>query len=112
MEKLINDILSLGGQKSRLEIKLFGGSNVIQSSALIGDRNCEFVRNFLKMEGLVCAGEDMGGAHPRRIHYYPYSGKVMMRTLHRKEDYAIVETEKKYARKLASAPLEGGIDLF
>lgn len=112
MEKLINEILKLGGQKSRLEVKVFGGGNVIDNSAMIGSKNVSFVKDFLRSEGLKIVSEDLGGNYPRRLHYYPDTGKVMMRQLQRKEDMKIAEEEKRYAKSLDVKPVEGDIDLF
>ena len=61
MEQLINEILKRGGIKNRLEVKIFGGGNVIESSAMIGDKNAAFARDYLKREGLLIMGEDLGG---------------------------------------------------
>jgi chemotaxis protein CheD len=116
MEKLINDLLKKGAQKSRLEVKVFGGGNVIQSSAKIGDKNVNFIRQYCKDEGLKIVQEDLGGLSPRRIHYYPETGKVMMRKLGRKEDFVNVEQEEIiYSKAItikASKGAEGGVELF
>jgi len=112
MEQLINGIIKLGGNKSRLEVKVFGGGNVIESSAMIGSRNAEFVRAFLKDEGLKIVNEDLGDTYPRRLRYYPDTGKVMLMKLRRKEDYAVVDTERKFAKTLKEKPVEGSIELF
>lgn len=112
MEFLINEILKRGGVKSRLEVKVFGGGNVTASSAMIGSKNSEFVRTFLRNEGLKTVSEDLGGTLPRRIHYYPDTGKVMVRKLNRREDMEIVDREKKYEQTLHTKPIEGDIDLF
>lgn len=112
MEQLINGIIKLGGSKGRLEVKLFGGGNVIKSNTLIGHRNVEFVKDFMKKEGLLIAGSDLGGDYPRRIHYFTDTGKVMMRNLQRKEDLAVVEEEKRFAASLETKPIEGDVDLF
>ena len=112
MEQLINGIISKGGQKSRLEVKLFGGGNVIKSNTLIGDRNVQFVKQFLRREGLLVSSADLGGTYPRRIHYYPDTGKVMMRNLRRKEDYDVVKEEQQFAASLTKKPFEGEVDLF
>jgi chemotaxis protein CheD len=100
MEQLINEILKLGGKKERLEVKIFGGANVIKSSALIGTKNIEFVKGFLKDESLKISVEDVGEDMPRRVHYYPDSGRVMMRKLRRKEDKKIVDEELEYEHQL------------
>ncbi len=112
MEELINGILRLGGKKERLEIKAFGGGNVIKNSAMIGSKNIEFVERFLKNEGLKIVSKDVGGTAPRRIHYFPDTGKVMCRTLKRKEDMAIVESEKKYQSKICKKDTQGDAELF
>lgn len=112
MEKLINGIISLGGSKSRLEVKLFGGGNVIKSNTLIGHRNVEFVKDFMRKEGLLISSSDLGGDYPRRIHYFSDTGKVMMRNLRRKEDMLVVEEERKFAESLSVKPIEGDVDLF
>lgn len=112
MESLINGILKAGGRKDRLEFKVFGGGNVINNSARIGSKNAQFIRDFLKREGFKITSEDLEGDQPRRIHYYPDTGKVMMRKLNRKEDMLVVEEETRYTRQISSKPVEGDIDLF
>jgi len=112
MESLINGILKNGGQKHRFEVKVFGGGNVINNSARIGSKNATFIRNFLKKEGFRIASEDMEGDHPRRLHYYPDTGKVMMRLLKRKEDKVVVEEEARYKKEIANQPVGGDVELF
>lgn len=112
MEQLINSILKFGGLKSRLEVKVFGGANVIDSSAMIGEKNVIFIREFLSREGLRISSEDLGDTYPRRVHYYPDTGKVMLRKLQRREDMAVVEDERRFAKSLVQKPIEGDIDLF
>ncbi len=112
MESLINGILKEGGCKDRLEVKVFGGGNVTSNSARIGSKNSAFVREFLSREGFTIQSEDLEGDLPRRVHYFPDTGKVMMRRLSRKEDTAIVEEEKRYSKRISTVPVEGEIDLF
>jgi chemotaxis protein CheD len=76
MEVLINDILKRGGIRSRLEAKLFGGANVISAMSDVGARNAEFARQFLNDEGIVLKGGDVGGTMPRRIQFWPVSGRA------------------------------------
>lgn len=112
MENLINGILGQGGRKDRLEIKVFGGGNVINNSSQIGSKNAEFIRSFLHKEGLAIASQDLEGDYPRRINYYPQSGKLMMRQLKRREDLYVAEIEKRYSKEISSKPIEGKIELF
>lgn len=112
MESLINGLLKMGAQKDRLEFKVFGGGNVINNSARIGSKNAAFIRSFLKREGYSIIAEDLEGNYPRSIHYYPTTGKVMLRKLQRKEDMIIAEQEKKYSTSINTKPIEGDIELF
>jgi chemotaxis protein CheD len=112
MEKLINGILCAGGRKDRLEVKVFGGGNVINNSMRIGSKNAAFVRSFLAAEGLPIHSEDLEEDLPRRVHYFPSTGRAMMRKLRRKDDMKVVEEEARYQKKISSQPVEGTIDLF
>lgn len=112
IEELINQIMHLGGQKERLEVKLFGGGNVIKNSAMIGEKNIEFAESFLRDEGFKVDASDVGGQYPRRLHYYLDSGKIMVRKLKRKEDMEIVEEEKAYKASLGKKPKKEDLELF
>ena len=112
MERLINAILHAGGQRERLEIKVFGGSNVINNSIRIGSKNAAFIRHFLQQEGFRTACEDLEGDTPRRVHYFPVTGRVMLRKLNRREDLQVIDDETRYRREIAAQPVEGAIDLF
>lgn len=112
MESLINGIIKAGGCKSRLEVKVFGGGNVINNSAQIGTRNAQFVRQFLLREGLRITGEDLEGDQPRRVHYLPATGKVMLRKMTAAATDGLVKREMAYRNTIAAAPAEGDIDLF
>jgi len=77
MERLINDILKLGGRRENLEIKLTGGGRVLAAmSTDIGARNIDFVRQYVKDEGFNVVGEDLGDIYPRKVIYFPDTGKI------------------------------------
>jgi chemotaxis protein CheD len=117
MEELINDLLRRGARRESLEIKVFGGGNVIANmtggaAGAIGDRNSEFVRRYLNAEGLRIAAEDLGGPHPRRIHFFPRIGKVIRLYLKKDVERAVLNRELTYRSKLKDVPVEGDIELF
>jgi chemotaxis protein CheD len=112
MEKLINELIKAGCQRNRMEIKVFGGGNVIDASTAIGTSNAEFVLKYLEAEGLRCVAEDLGGTYPRRIHYSPATGRVVRRLLGTSETYAISREEREYADKLRTKQPAGEIHLF
>jgi chemotaxis protein CheD len=111
MEQLINRILSTGGSRADLEVKIFGGGRVLSTLTDVGNHNVSFVREFLKQEGLKVASEDVGDTCPRHVQYFPKSGRVRVRHLNsRHQDVASHET--KYLQGLEKAPVAGEIDLF
>jgi chemotaxis protein CheD len=115
MESLINGILTAGGCRNRLEIKVFGGGNVLRNSTRIGSKNASFIRQFLAKEGYTITREDMEGDTPRKVHYYPDTGKVMLRRLPSTTDIEVakeLQDEELYRRALLHKPVVGNIDLF
>jgi chemotaxis protein CheD len=112
MEKLINELIKAGCSRERMEIKVFGGGNVTDSRNAVGSENAEFVLRYLAAEGLRCAAQDLGGTHPRRIHYYPATGRVVRRFLGLGETYAVRREEKDYEKRLLAEKSFGDIELF
>jgi len=113
MEKLINELLKAGCARERLEVKVFGGGNVTDTSNAVGTENAEFVLRYLQAEGLRCAAQDLGGEQPRRIHYYPATGRVVRRLLGLSETYDVKNEESDYGKRLTAEKSTGGdIELF
>jgi chemotaxis protein CheD len=112
MEKLINELIKAGCMRERMEIKVFGGGNVTDSSNAVGSENAKFILTYLKAEGLKCAASDLGGTLPRRIHYYPSTGRVVRRLLGISERYSIDREEHDYGSRLRQQQPAGEIELF
>lgn len=112
MERLINDLLARGAHKDRLEIKLFGGANVLQSNMKIGSNNAEFIHTYLRDERLRVTSEDLGGIYARRVHYFPLTGKVFRLELKREPDRAVFKSELTYRELLRQQQVEGSVELF
>jgi chemotaxis protein CheD len=112
MESLINDLLKIGAQRQRLEIKLFGGGRVLSAMTDIGARNIDFVTNYLNLEHLPVDAQDVGGELPRKIVYFPTEGKVRVRKLRPIEQRAISDREKQYMDSLTAKDEGGDIELF
>jgi len=112
MEALINTVLARGCPRSRLEIKLFGGGNVTDGTQLIGQKNAEFALHYLKNDGLTPVAIDLGGDRPRRIHYFPATGKVKRLLLRRTSDREVIAEERQYKAQIVTKPVAGDIELF
>ncbi len=112
MEHLINDILSRGGRRQHLEVKIFGGGRILPSMTDVGNENIRFIQGYARVEGLEIVGEDVGDIYPRKVVYAPASGRAWVRKLRSMDKQAIIKSEQNYRRKIEQAPVAGGIELF
>jgi chemotaxis protein CheD len=113
MERLINDILKLGGRRQDLEIKLVGGGRVLaEMSTDIGARNIQFVRDYVRDEGFKVLGEDLGDVFARKVVYFPESGRIRVRKLNATSDLLLAQRERQYLNELDSHPVDGEVELF
>jgi chemotaxis protein CheD len=111
MERLINEILKRGGQRSDLEVKLVGGGKVLDALSDVGARNIRFVRQYVQAEGFRVIGEDLGDLYPRKVLYNPASGSAQVKRLAR-SDGRVVADETRYMRDIDDTPVGGDIELF
>lgn len=81
MEMLINSLLRLGADKSRLQAKLFGGAAMNQMMASVGEQNAQFAQTFLADEGIPCVAQSLGGTEGRRLRYNPTTGIASQRLM-------------------------------
>lgn len=113
MEFLINEILKAGGTRRNLEVKIFGGGCVLKNMTDIGQKNIQFVLEYIHNENLFLVNQDVGDIYPRKIIYFPFSGVVKVKKMPLMEAENIVQEEESYLQKISShAPPAGGIELF
>ncbi len=92
MELLINGLLQQGARRDRLQGKLFGGARVLDGFSDIGQQNAAFAERFFKDEGVAYLGGSLGGNLPRRIQFWPASGRARQRFLS-PDDRTVFERE-------------------
>lgn len=112
MESLINDLLKLGAVRERLEIKLFGGGQILAAMTDVGGRNIQFIRNYIAIEGYRIAAEDLGGSQPRKVVYFPTTGRARLRKLRPIENRIISRHEQLYLESLGRHVPGGEVELF
>jgi chemotaxis protein CheD len=112
MESLINDLLKLGAARERLEIKLFGGGRILAAMTDVGGRNIKFIRDYMTLEGYQVAAEDLGGTQPRKVVYFPTSGRARLRKLRPVENRIISHHEQLYLASLGKQAAGGDVELF
>jgi len=111
MERLINDIMNLGGQRANLEFKVVGGGKVLNMALDVGARNAEFVREYLRTEGFHIAAEDLGDTFARKLFYSPATGRVRMKRLTATVNKAVFEREWEFEPTTAQVE-SGSVELF
>lgn len=114
MEILVNHLLKLGASRSNLEAKVFGGGRVMAAlgSSMVGERNAEFVLQYLKTEGIALAAKDLLDVTPRKVYFFPYTGRVLVKKINSVHNDTLERREKEYAARLTQAPVAGDVELF
>ena len=114
MEILINHISKMGAQRANLEAKVFGGGNVLAglTVANVGERNAEFVLKFLATEKIRVVARDLIDIYPRKVYYFPKTGKVLVKKLRNIHNNTIFEREKDYSTRLQKNDVGGEVELF
>ncbi len=112
MEQLINDILKHGGSRKNLEVKIFGGGQVLAQMTDVGDKNIRFITEYIATEGLRLVASDVGNIYPRKVYYFPLSGKVRMKKLRSAHNSTVIEREESYRQNITCQPVTGEVELF
>jgi chemotaxis protein CheD len=78
---------ALGARRGEVEIKLFGGGDVllVVNAALrpsVGQLNREAAIRVLRDEGFAVAASSLGGTSGLNIHFHTGTGEVILRRLH------------------------------
>ncbi|CAN7445619.1 chemoreceptor glutamine deamidase CheD [Pseudoduganella sp. LjRoot289] len=114
MEILINDLLKSGARRENLEAKVFGGGAVLKGFTAInvGERNAAFVQTFLRNEKIRIVAEDLNDIYPRKVYFFPRTGKVLVKKLMQSHNDTLAKREIEYASRLKKQPVAGEIELF
>ena len=115
MELLINQLLKRGAARSTLEAKVFGGGAVIASmtSINVGERNTQFVLDYLRTERIPVVSKDVLDVCARKVCLLPASGKALVKRLAPTNAATLVAQERAAAEKAAPQATGGGsVDLF
>ena len=114
MEVLINHLLKSGARRHRLEAKVFGGGAVLASlsSSHVGTRNAEFVLDYLGTEKIPVVAKDLLDSYPRKVYYFPDTGRALVKKLHRVHNDTLFSRERDYKDRLTGTPVAGDVELF
>ena len=114
MEILINQLIKMGARRETMEAKVFGGGNVLRgfTASNIGESNASFVTEYLQAEGIRIVAEDLLGTNPRKIYYFPHSGRVLVKKIRELHNHTIVERESEYNLRLRNVDVSGDVEMF
>ncbi len=112
MEHLINMILANGGKRKNLEVKLFGGGKIIPTLGDVGQNNIDFVLEYIDAEALKLISKDLGDIYPRKVIYFPKTGKVRMKKIKDLHNETIASREKQYRTSIKDIVVESEVELF
>ena len=113
MEVLLNELFKRGAARSRLEAKVFGGGNVLSGFTRrnVGEQNAVFVREYLMREQIPIVAEDLLDVHPRKIYYFPRTGRALVKRLPHAQEVRTLE--RMYEDRLHEQPVDSGdVELF
>ncbi len=114
MELLINEMLKSGARRESLQAKIFGGGQVMSNFTTmnVGERNTQFVIDYLHTERIPLLSQDVLDIYPRKVCFFPVTGKAMVKRLaHAHPDTATIE-RKGNAATVAKSTSGGSVDLF
>jgi len=82
MKLLLKQLLSLGANKKRMQVKIAGGAemNTGPKGFNIGKRNYLAIRKTLWKNGMFIDAEDVGGFSPRNVYMNIANGTVTVRS--------------------------------
>ncbi len=114
MELLINEMLKLGARRETLQAKIFGGAQVMHNFTTmnVGERNTSFVVNYLQTERIPIVSEDVLDIYPRKVVFFPASGKAMVKRLAHTHPETLAEETRGNAANVAKTTAGGSVDLF
>lgn len=114
MELLINHLLKMGANRARMEAKVFGGGNVLRGLTVnnVGQRNAEFVLDYLHNERIPIVAKDLLDEFPRKVYFFPDTGKVLVKKIKYLHNTTIIDRESEYRMRVKFTPKSGDVELF
>ncbi|WP_291140250.1 chemoreceptor glutamine deamidase CheD [Hydrogenophaga sp.] len=115
MELLINELMKQGARRETMQAKVFGGGAVMSSFTTmnVGERNTKFVLDYLQTERIAVVSKDVLDVHPRKVCFFPSTGKAMVKRLATANNEALETQERKgSAATVVNSTAGGSVDLF
>lgn len=115
MDLLIGELIKRGANRSNMEAKVFGGGAVVSgmSSINVGERNTQFVLDYLRTERITVVSKDVLDIYARKVCFFPASGRALVKRLASTNTEALAMQEREALKRAAPVQGAGGsVDLF
>lgn len=115
MELLVNEMIKMGCRREHMQAKIFGGGQVMHSFTTmnVGERNTHFVTEYLQTERIAVVSKDVLDIHPRKVCYFPATGKAMVKRLAHSHPEKLERQERAGNAAVVVRSTDGGsVDLF
>ncbi len=92
---LVEGFTSLGIKRADIEVKLFGGSDVLDTRAgenipaTVGTQNVERAREVIRRERLILVAEDVRGKQGRKLFFHTHTGDVLLKRIRKTQFYGV-----------------------
>jgi chemotaxis protein CheD len=86
IDYLSQQLDSLGARRDEIEVKLFGGADVLPTTdgsnkPTVGALNCISALEVLEKKGFTVSASDLRGIRGRRIHFNTATGEILLQRL-------------------------------
>jgi chemotaxis protein CheD len=98
-----------------MQAKVFGGAQVMASfnSINVGQRNTQFVFDYLATERISVVSQDVLDICPRKVCFFPKTGQAWVKRLaHSHPESVIAQDHRRRADAFAWEKTGGSVDLF
>lgn len=115
MELLINEMLKLGARRETMQAKIFGGAQVMAglTTMNVGERNTQFVLDYLATERIPVVSQDVLDIHPRKVCFFPVTGKALVKRLaHVHPEKLVADERRGDVASVVQSTSGGSVDLF
>ncbi len=114
MELLINEMLKMGARRETMQAKIFGGGQVMRNFTTmnVGERNTQFVINYLRTERIPIVSEDVLDIYPRKVVFFPVTGKAMVKRLAHAHPDILAQEKRGNVATVVKTTAGGSVDLF
>ena len=81
LKHLLEQLETAGANRENLKAKIFGGGRIMAGVADIGEKNSTFAFDFLEQQHIPVVASDFGDNCPRKIVFFPATGRVFVKRL-------------------------------